>query len=110
MDFKILLDLRDELTVKKHDPGMLELGFNLSLLAHPMVGKALEQKKQSGIRSSEVPGIRSLQFNPIFRTLRLEYDPETFPPALINDVLTADHPQAENALRQLASGAMPDVA
>lgn len=109
MDFNLLLQLRDELTVKNHDPGMLELGFKLSLLANPLVGKAMDQKKNAGIRSGDVPGIHSLQVNPIFRTLRLEYDPQTYSPELINEVLTADSARAENALQQLTHHVIVDT-
>lgn len=69
MDFSLLADLKEFLSVERHTPGHLCLKVDLAVRNHP----AAEQLK----KSAKNPAITSTRFNLFSRTLTVEYDSST---------------------------------
>ncbi len=89
MDFKLLMDCRQYLSVAHHVPGRIRLRFSLGVLSDPRAMELL-----SSVRDAEMPpALRNARLNLPARSVILEYDPKAISPELLEEVLstTDDH-------------------
>ncbi|SKA71368.1 hypothetical protein SAMN02745704_00128 [Paucidesulfovibrio gracilis DSM 16080] len=83
MDFGLLMELRDHLTIKHHVPGRIRLQFSVALLADP---RARRLKGEAG--ETPPPFIKKTSFNLFQRMAVIEYDPEVVVPEKLHEALT----------------------
>lgn len=88
MDFQLLMELRNYLTIKHHVPGRIRIQFAPRLLADP---RAKHLKESAG--ETPLPGIKSSRINMITRNVIIEYVPETINPEKLHEVLITTEPQ-----------------
>lgn len=94
MDFKVLMDLREHLTIKHHVPGRIRIKFGLKLLADPRA-KALKQETEE---KTPPPCIKETKLNMFTRNVIIEYDPEIVDPEKLHEALTTDDEARFNEL------------
>ena len=97
MDFQLLMELRDYLTIKHHVPGRIRVQFAAKLLADP---RAKTLKEEAGC--TPPPCIKSSKFNLLTRNAIIEYDPELIVPQKLHEVLiTTDSQRFEELAAEL---------
>ncbi|NDV24864.1 hypothetical protein [Desulfovibrio sp. JC022] len=88
MDFQLLMELRDYLTIKHHVPGRIRIKLAAKLLADPRTKKLKEEAGET-----PPPCIISSKFNFFTRNAVIEYDPEVIIPEKLHEALTTDDPE-----------------
>jgi len=96
MDFNILMDLRQHLTIKHHVAGRIRIKFGLKLLADPRA-QALKEETDG---KTPPPCIKDTKVNLFTRTVIIEYDPELVEPEKLHEALTTED---EARFRELAA-------
>lgn len=95
MDTRLLVELREYLTVVGHEPGKLRLKVDLGVRNHPAA-------RGLGGGVGDVPGIRGVRLNIFTQSLTIDYDPQVIAPALFDAVFSAtDSTGLEAAARAL---------
>ncbi|MDD4732071.1 MAG: hypothetical protein PHX58_09075 [Desulfovibrio sp.] len=102
MDFNLLMPLRRHLTVAHHVPGRIRIKFGLGLLADPQAGKLMDEARKQDLP----PAVRSTRLNPLGRSVVIEYDPETLPPAQLAELLTTKDAERFTTLARELSQAL----
>lgn len=85
MDFQLLMELRQYLTIKHHVPGRIRIQFAMKLLTDP---RAKRLKDEAG--ETPPPCIKSTKVNLITRNIIIEYDPAVIVPEKLHEALTTD--------------------
>ena len=96
MDLRLLMELRQYLTVKKHEPGQIKVKFSLSAMTHPRIRELLEFDAPSR-------GIKDTRLSLMSRTLTIVYDPGLIRPQVIDELFsTDDESRFQAAAQELA--------
>ncbi len=95
MDFQLLMELREHLSVAHHVRGRIRLRFSLGLLTDGRAMGLLASAKGAPLPAA----VRGVRLNVAARSVVLEYDPEIVQPRVLEEVLTTDD---ENRFRVLA--------
>jgi len=93
MDFQLLMELRQYLTIKHHVPGRIRIKFAVKLLADP---RAKRLKEEAG--DTPPPCIKSTKLNLFTRNVIIEYDPEVIEPEKLHEALTTSNEERFNEL------------
>lgn len=84
MNFKILMDLRQHLSIKHHVPGRIRIKFDLKLLADPRA----QALKEETATKDQPSCIKDTKLNMFTRNVIIEYDPEVIEPEKLHEALT----------------------
>ena len=84
MDFKLLMDLRQYLTIAHHVPGRIRIKFAFRMLKDPRA-KRLKDETEG---KTPPPAILNTRVNPMGRSVVIEYDPELIDPGKLAEVMT----------------------
>ena len=92
-----LMALRQHLELRGNRDGVVELGFDLGILAAApeIAGGDARQ------RLLDIPGVEGLQLSLIGRSLTIRYDPARLDPGFWDAVLTGSEAEARAALEGL---------
>lgn len=110
MDLNLLLDLKKYISISGHTPGRLKLKLGIGAVRNP---KVIEYVKVNGFappRGQKMNGIRKTSFNPITRSMLIEYDRDIIRPETLHKLfICEDSVEFDNLARQLASAADFDL-
>lgn len=95
-----LMALRAHLELRGNGDGVVELGFDLGILAAAPEIAGGEAKQQL----LDIPGVEGLQLSLISRSLVIRYDPARLDPGFWDAVLTGSEDEARAALEALPGG------
>lgn len=84
MDFNLLMELRQHLTIKHHVPGRIRIKFGLKLLADPRV----QALKTEMVNKKPPSCIKETKLNLFTRSLVIEYDPDIVDSEKLHEALT----------------------
>lgn len=90
MDLDLMLGLRSHITVGSHIPGKLKLKFDLGVIKNP---KVIQYVKVNGFgppKGQDMPGITKTSFNPLTRSMVMDYDDEIIEPELLHRLFTCE--------------------
>lgn len=105
MDFKLLMELRQYLSVAHHVPGRIRVKFSLKLLGDPRAKKAMDQAGTKNLP----PAVYSTRLNPLGRSVVIEYDPEAVDPNALAELLTtSDNARFEELAKELKEVLLPE--
>ncbi|MEZ0575565.1 hypothetical protein [Halodesulfovibrio aestuarii] len=100
MDLRVLAELKEYLTVKKHTPGRLKVKVNLAIRNHPK----LTQLQHAAKGGSSV--IKKTNLNIFTQTLTVDYDSTVLPFEALQELLSSDD---QDRIAQLATELMDSV-
>lgn len=83
MDFKILMALREYLSVAHHVPGRIRLKFSMGLLKDKDALKLISEFENSPVP----PAVKDARINKMARSVVIEYDKNVIDPAKLDEVL-----------------------
>ncbi len=103
MDLDLLLGIRSHISIGGHTPGRLRLKFGLGVVRNE---KVIEYVKVNGFgppKGQDMPGITKTRFNPITRSMTVEYDRKVIRPELLHKLFVCkDETEFESIAQQLA--------
>lgn len=94
-----LLDLRDCISISRHEPGRLQLKLSLAILQRPAA------KELIGLgRGHKSPALLDASFNIFSRSATLEYDSKLVNPEDIDRFFSSDDPEEIGSLAGKVAG------
>jgi len=105
MDFNLLMEFRQYLTVAHHVPGRIRVKFSLKLLGDPRAKQVVDS---AGTRELP-PAIRSIRFNALGRSVVVEYDTDALDPGKLEELLTTrDSARFEELVTEFQDELLPE--
>lgn len=86
MDLRVLAELKEYLTVKKHTPGRLKVKVSLGIRNHPKFPE-LQNAAKGGSSA-----IKKTNLNIFTQTLTVDYDSAMLPFEALQELLSSDDP------------------
>lgn len=93
MTMQELLELRSLISIAHHVPGRMRLRLDPRLRDHPAAGE-LARIESNG------SGVLSTRFNPMARSLVVEYDPGRIDPSVLESFLTTSETERAQILAE----------
>jgi hypothetical protein len=90
MDLDLMLGLRDHITVGNHTPGRLKLKFDLGVIGNPRVIRYVRTNGFGPPRGQDMPGINKTSFNPLTRSMVMDYDDTVIAPETLHRLFTCE--------------------
>ncbi|MEF2232138.1 MAG: hypothetical protein V3571_14495 [Pseudodesulfovibrio sp.] len=111
MDLDLLCGLRSHIRVGSHVPGRLTLKIGLSVIADPRVVEYVRMNGFGPPRDLAVPGVKRTRFNPLTRSMTMDYDQAVIEPELLHRLFVCrDAAGFEEAAGRLAAACGVDLA
>ncbi len=110
MDLHLICGLRSHIRVGSHVPGKLTLKIGLSVIADP---KVIDYVKVNGFgppRDLDMPGVKRTRFNPLTRSMTMDYDQDVIEPKLLHRLFVCrDEAEFEEVASRLADACHVDL-
>ena len=111
MDLDLICGLRSHIRVGSHVPGRLKLKIGLSVIADPRVVEYVKVNGFGPPRGLDMPGVKRTRFNPLTRSMTMDYDKEIIEPELLHRLFVCrDAAEFGEAAQRLAAACDVDLA
>lgn len=111
MDLDLMLGIRSHIQIGNHVPGRLRLKFGLGVIKNPKVIRYVKVNGFGPPKGQDMPGVKKTSFNPLTRSLIMEYDKEVIEPETLHKLFISESEEEFEAIaNELANTCEFDLA
>jgi|GEM_PF-1345113 len=111
LNLDLMLGIRSHISIGSHVPGKLRLKVGIAALANPKVVEYVRVNGFGPPRGQVLPGVTRSRFNPLTRSMTMEYDRTVIEPELLHRLFSGGSDEEfEAAANRLADACDIDLA
>jgi len=105
MNLDLICGLRKHIRVGSHVPGKLTLKIGLSVIVDPGVVEYVKVNGFGPPKDLNMPGVKRTRFNPLTRSMTMDYDKEIIEPKLLHKLFVCENDQEFEAVAERLANA-----